>query len=387
MLPHSIIGSDFRRGLTTRAWGPLAILAVAMLLSACSGGQANHNASTSPNATRITPPTTTASPDPRGPSSQSVLDNAINADAPGCSAAVGIDGNLVWTGVRGIANLTTGAAISAATVFDIASETKQFTAAAILLLVEAHKLTLDDLLSQHVSGLPAWATSVTVAQLMHQTSGIPDYVGLLGANFAGRTTQQQALQALAAVPKLEFPPGTKWEYSNSNYVLLAEIVSRVSGQSLPDFLSTNVFRPLDLAMVLAPNSNVPNKATSYVKGDDGVFTEAESRWEQVGDGGIQTTPTQMVRWADNYRTGKVGGQKLLDLQLAGTVKTDLGGDTRYGAGIFVFADDSLEHGGSWLGFLTEFWISSDRHTSVAVSCNTSSQQPAFIAAALEHVWT
>jgi CubicO group peptidase (beta-lactamase class C family) len=370
------------------------ILAVVLLLSACGGRGATHTATTSaqasPRATQTSvaaPPTTTSNPDTKGPSSQSILDNAIKADAPGCSAAVGIDGNVVWTGARGIANLTTHAPISAATVFDIASTTKQFTAAAILLLVEANKLTLNDLLSQHVSGLPAWAASVTVNQLMHQTSGIPDYVELLQADYRDRTTQTQALKALEAVPKLEFAPGSKFEYSNSNYLLLGEIVSRVSGQPLPDVLSAKIFRPLDLAMVMAPNGNVPNKAVSYEKGDGGGFTVAESRWEQVGDGGIQTTPTQLVRWADNYRTGKVGGQRLLDMQLAGAVPTDSGGDERYGAGIFVHADGTLDHGGSWIGFLTEFWISKDRHTSVAMSCNTSGLNSADIAESLEHVWT
>jgi CubicO group peptidase (beta-lactamase class C family) len=110
-----------------------------------------------------------------------VLDGAINADEPGCSAAVGVEGRVVWTGVRGVANLATGAKITAGTVFDIASVSKQFTASAVLLLAVAGKLALDDPLSKYVPGLPAWSANVTVAQLMHHTSGIPDYVDLLEA--------------------------------------------------------------------------------------------------------------------------------------------------------------------------------------------------------------
>jgi CubicO group peptidase (beta-lactamase class C family) len=350
------------------------LLAVVLLLSGCGGTEAASTAATGAD---------------KSGSSQGVLDNALKPDEPGCSAAVGVEGNVVWTGVRGIANLATGAEITAATVFDIASASKQFTATAILLLVQAGKLTLDDRLSQHVPGLPAWADSVTVAQLMHHTSGIPDYIGLLkaeGYQRSDRTTQDQALKAVAAVPNLEFEPGTKYEYSNSNYLLLGEIVHQVSGEPLPEFLSAEIFRPLGLAMVMEPNAKLPNKALSYENGDGGEYSPAGSGWEQFGPGGIQTTPTQLVRWADNYRTGKVGGQNLLDAQLAGAVETEPGGEERYGAGISLYADGKLGHGGDWAGFVTAFRISTDRHMSVAVSCNTDSRDPKAIAESLGHLW-
>jgi CubicO group peptidase (beta-lactamase class C family) len=382
-----------------RMRGPLRLLAVMLLLSACGGREAtptaatasdsSHSAAQPSHALGATSPTTANTSDPRARSSQDVLDGAMKPDEPGCSAAVGIEGNVVWTGVRGIANLATGAEITPATVFDIGSTSKQFTATAILLLVQAGKLTLDDSLSQHVPGLPAWAASVTVAQLMHHTSGIPDYIGLLraeGYQYSDHTTQDQALKALAAAPNLEFEPGTKYEYSNSNYLLLGEIVHQVSGQPLPEFLNAQIFRPLGLAMVMSPNAKLPDKALSYEKGDSGAYSVADSHWEQVGDGGIQTTATQLVRWADNYRTGKVGGQTLLDAQLAGAVKTEPGGEERYGAGIALRADGTLEHDGAWAGFLTDFRISKDRRTSVAVSCNADSRNPAAIAESLGHLW-
>jgi CubicO group peptidase (beta-lactamase class C family) len=389
MLPHSIIESAFPRWKSRRARGPLRLLAIVLLLSACSSKEAAPTASTaaeSSHSAANSTPTTANGPDPRGPGSQGVLDGAIKPDEPGCSAAVGIDGNAAWTGVRGVANLATGAEITKTTVFDIGSTSKQFTATAILLLVEAGTLTLNDALSQHVSGLPAWAASVTVAQLMHHTSGIPDYIGLLHAEYSERTTQDDALKALAAVPNLEFEPGTKYEYSNSNYLLLAEIVRQVSGKPLPEFLSAEIFQPLGLAMVMTPDPNVPNKALSYRKGDSGKYSVADSAWEQIGDGGIQTTPTQLVRWADNYRTGKLGGPNLLAAQLAGAVETEPGGQDRYGAGIILHADGTLDHDGAWAEFLTAFWISKDRHTSIVVSCNTRSQDPAAIAESLRHLW-
>ncbi len=191
---------------------PPLLAVVLLLLGACGGRQATNSSGTTAGTSAVTADTTSI----RARSSQGVLDAVIKADEPGCSAAVGVEGKVVWTGVRGIANLGIGAAIATGTVFDIGSVSKQFTATAVLLLAEAGKLGLDDALSQYVPGLPAWAATVTVAQLMHHTSGIPDYTGLLqdeGYKDSDRTTQAQALQALAAVPELGFTPGARFEYS------------------------------------------------------------------------------------------------------------------------------------------------------------------------------
>lgn len=180
----------------------LGLLAATLLLGGCTGQHTTRTAAS-----------TTYTPHIKA-SSQDVLDGAINADEPGCSAAVGVEGKVIWSGVRGIADLASGAKITTDTVFDIASVSKQFTATAILLLVEAGKLTLDDPISQYVPELPDWAQTVTVEQLMHQTSGIPDYVALLAARgyqVSDRTIEAEARQALAAAPELQFKPGTRFD--------------------------------------------------------------------------------------------------------------------------------------------------------------------------------
>lgn len=290
--------------------------------------------------------------------------------------------------MRGLADTSTGEEITNETVFDIGSVSKQFTATAILLLVQDGKLTLGNPLSKYVSGFPSWAATVSVAQLMHQTSGIPDYPELLGERgfqFTDRTTEDQALQTLAAVPHLNSKPGEKFAYSNSNYLLLGEIVHRISGTPLPQFLSDNIFRPLDLTMVMDPIAQVPHKAIPYTGGSQG-YLAASSAWEQVGDGAIQTTPSQLVQWADNYRTGRVGGPKLLAAQLAGAVEIGPGVPVHYGAGIYIKADGSLDHDGAWLGFVAAFRVSKDRLTSVAVSCNTDDQVAEALAESIAKVW-
>ncbi|MHA7652454.1 serine hydrolase domain-containing protein [Mycobacterium sp. ML4] len=373
--------------MTRRRRLALALLSALCVVSCTNPHSARIPASSSP---------TTSAPTEKVASSQNVLDTAAKAEGPGCSAAVGVEGKVVWTGVAGLANISDGAKITADTVFDIASVSKQFTASAVLLLAAAGNLALDDPLGRYMPEMPPWAADVSLAQLMHHTSGIPDYVGMLqeqGFSYADRTTETQALQALANTPELVFKPGSRFEYSNSNYLLLGEVVHRVSKKPLPDYLSTQIFAPLSLTMVMDPITLIPSKALSYTAAESGGrgsniddYQLADSKWEQVGDGGIQSTPSQLVRWADNYRTGNVGGPKLLDAQLAGAVPTEPGGGDRYGAGIYSLANGMLDHDGAWAGFVTALRISSDRRTSVAISCNVDKQDPEAMADLLGRIW-
>lgn len=370
-----------------RIWCWLA--AATMVCCACARGgvTADAPAAKSSGAIAGTGAADTATAE-RAARSLKVLDRAVKKGKPGCSAAVGIEGAVAWSGAQGVADLASGAEITADTAFDIASVSKQFTAAAALLLTEAGKLSPEDRLADHVAGLPAWSRTVTVGQLIHQTSGIPDYIGLLfDAGYADddRTTNADAVEALMAVRELEFEPGSRWEYSNSNYMLLGRVVESASGETLSDFLATEIFTPLDLDMVLDPARPVPTLAVSYTK-DDGKYTAAPSAWEQTGDGSIQTTPSQLVRWADNYRTGAVGGPELLAAQVDGAVQTGSDTGERYGAGIFVGTDGTLEHDGAWAGFGTYFAVSADRSHSVAVSCNTDGQDPTAIAGEIAEIW-
>jgi hypothetical protein len=116
------------------------------------------------------------------------------------------------------------------------------------------------------------------------------------------------------------------------------------------------------------------------------YQVADSAWEQIGDGAIQTTPSQLVYWADNYRTSIVGGPELLDAQLSGAVETEPGDADRYGAGIYLMANGTLDHDGAWAGFVTSFRISKDRLTSLAISCNTDKQDPEALADSIGKLW-
>ena len=149
------------------------------------------------------------------------------------------------------------------------------------------------------------------------------------------------------------------------------MVRRVSGQPLDPFLRTEIFEPLDLDMVVEPDAAVPGKAVSY-RGSSANYEAVDHHWEQVGDGAIQTTPAELARWGDNYRTAEVGGADWQAAVLAEAVAMPPGpgGEKyRYGAGISQDEDGWLGHPGHWEGFVTSFWVSPDRATTLAVACN------------------
>jgi CubicO group peptidase (beta-lactamase class C family) len=328
-------------------------------------------------------PAPTASPDGRVAASVATLTAAAFADKPGCSAAVGVEGRVVWAGARGLADVAADEPLSPATVFDIASVSKQFTATAVLLLAADGRLTVGDPLAKHLDGLPGWLGRVTLSQLLHHTSGLPEYGELLigqGHALTDRTTHAQAVRALTGAKAPRFAPGARFEYANSNYVLLAEVVHAASGSPLPEFLADRVFGPLGLAMTLDPTGAVKGRALSYER--DAPLAWA---WQQIGDGAVLTTPTELVRWADNYRTGRLGGRDLLTAQLADPVDVDP--RARYAAGIVAHPNGGLSHNGSWAGYRSAFRISPDRRTAVAVACNAAELTPELVAEQLEKIWS
>lgn len=340
-------------------------------------------------------PQASAAGDDREKRSADVLQELVpSPDGPGCAAAVGVRGSVVWEAGRGKADLATGRAITPKTVFDMASNSKQFTADSVLLLAGRHQLALSDPLSDFLDNPPAWARNVTLGDLMRHTSGIADYQDLLEAKGIEVTDPAGQEEAIAAVlaSQPEDPPGKRFSYSNSNYVLLAHVVERVTGKPFPAFVQQEFFTPLGLRMTLAPAVDVPGKAKSYEE-KDGSFAPTSSPWKQYGDGSVQTDPGEFVRWADNYRTGRIGGTELLAGVTEGAVSV---GDVlrprgieegRYGAGILVLPDKSLVHQGDWEGFHSSFKVSPDRGTAVTVVCNVDSPEHFRAANQLMDIWT
>ena len=311
----------------------------------------------------------------------------IRGDDPGCTVAVGRDGAVVFAEAYGAARLDPLEPMTPDTVVDIADVSQQFTATAILLLAERGKLDLDAPLATYLPDLPAWASGTTVAQLIHHESGIPDYIDLLekrGFDVTSTSpTIDDALAALGAVVDLRFTPGARWEFSNSNYFLLSQVVLAVTGDDLRTFLAAEVFEPLGVDMVMDPTAAIASKAVSY-KDAGGKWKVADSRWEPIiGVGGIQTTPSQLVAWGAQYWEPTIGAPTInaerFDAAVAAPIVADVDvvGGIRDGAGIFE-ADVGgtvgriLSHSGYWGGFVTEFSVAPAHRVAVAITCTSPS---------------
>jgi len=305
------------------------------------------------------------------------IERLVAADQPGCSAAVAVGGELVWASARGLADLANGVPLTTTTRFDLASISKQFTATAILMLQRDRLLSLADPVSQYVDGLPRWADQVTLDQLLHHTARIPDFwveLERAGVEFADVADQAATLDAIERESTRE--AGDGYFYSNSHYVLLAEVVARVSGQTLPEFLDERIFTPLNLDMVVAPGLQGPDIAISY----EADFSLRPGGWTAYGHTGVITTPTDLVRWGDQYRTGD-----LVQNDFAiGAV--DDGDGARYAAGITINDDGTLSHSGRWGGYISHFRVSADRDTVMAVACNGRGANRFGLADALWRLW-
>ncbi len=293
--------------------------------------------------------------------SEELLADLVPATQPGCSAAVAATGEIIWAGAAGLADLENRAPLTTETRFDIASVAKQFTATAILMLAREGKLALTDTVGAYVDDLPDWADVVTLDQLIHHTSRIPDFwveLDVAGIGFTDPADQATTVAAIARETELD-SDGVGYLYSNANYVLLAEVVARVSGQALPDFLAERVFAPLGLDMVVAPTLSGPDIARPY--GD--TLALEEGAWTAYGHIGIITTPSELARWGDQYRTGDI----VQDDFAVGAVDEGLG--ELYAAGIDIETDGDLNHTGRWGGYVSEFTVSSDRDLTITVMCN------------------
>lgn len=307
----------------------------------------------------------------------------LNTSTPGCVAGVVHNDDLTYAHGFGMADIGQHVRMTPDTVLEIGSLSKQFTAAAILLLAQEGKLSLHDPVRKYLSGFPEYARPVTIGELVHHTSGIRDVIRLMtasGIRVADAATQQDAVAMIYRQRHLNFPPGTEYEYSNSGYVLLAEIVEKVSGEPFAKFLEDRIFRPLKMTrsyVSVSPFAVGDNHSRSYAKRRGGGYRLADSHWVQVGDGAVTTTVGDFARWMRNYERPVVGGESLIEaLETPGRLPG--GHAIRYAGGLVIDHFRGLlrvSHTGSWQGFRTAFALFPERHLGLVVLCNGSRTDP------------
>lgn len=315
--------------------------------------------------------------------SDEALAALVPVDAPGCSAAVGVTGEVVWAAAGGLADLTTRDPLTTETRFDMASISKQFTATAVLLLQRDGLLSLDDPLSAHLDGLPPWADEVTLEQLMHHTARVPDFWIELEAADIGFTDAAEHATVLAAIARTDdLIPGDGYAYANSHYVLLAEVVEAVSEQTFAEFLAERITGPLGLDLAVAPGLTAPDVATPYDTDD----TLLRGGWTAYGHSGMVTTPSELVRWGDQYRLDELVQADALEGAVVVLDDDEQPNGELYAAGIRVEPDGSLYHSGRWGGYISDLTITPDRETVIAVACNGRGAPRFELADALRAIW-
>lgn len=319
----------------------------------------------------------------------------VRPGEPGCGVGVMRNGALVHASGYGLADVAERKAIDPSSIFNIASISKQFTAFSILLLDERKALSIDDPLIKHVPELAASAPGVTLRHLIHHTGGLRDYdilLRLLGRRHSDGATQFETIQMLGRQRGVNAPPNTVWEYSNSGYVLLATVVERVSKRSMKQFAAENIFEPLGMRQTTIIDrypAELPKLARGYAPNENKTgFDIEDSAWEQVGDGQVHTTTADLLLWAENLRTGRVGGERLMK-RMVETGTLNSGDRLDYAAGLGIGEHKGLptvSHGGGWAGYRSQFLVFPQQHFAVSVFCNRGDARPDKLAGAVANIF-
>lgn len=314
----------------------------------------------------------------------------VERDAPGCALGVVQDGTLAYARGYGLANLDWGIPLTSSTVFDIGSVSKQFTAAAIALLDIDGTLSIDDPVRKWIPELPDYGAPLTIRHLLNHTSGIRDYLTLAdiaGVDFDNVFDELDGVELIVRQRALNFDPGSEFLYSNSGYLLLANIVRRATGRSLREFLEERVFGPLGMAHTSIWDDNteiLAERATGYAPGPNGWRIDHAWNFQMGGDGQVITSIDDLVKWDANFYQPKVGGEGLLTRLHTQGLLND--GDTiDYALGLTIGEYRGLRrvsHGGAWAGFRAHLARFPDQRTSVIVACNRGDADAGGYAAAV-----
>jgi CubicO group peptidase (beta-lactamase class C family) len=306
-------------------------------------------------------------------------------DSPGFAIAIIQNGRIIYQRGYGTADLEHNVPITSNSVFDIASTSKQFTAMCIALLARQGKLSLDDEVQKYISEMPRYEYPVTIRHLIHHTSGIRDYLTLMelaGLRCENEYPDDEIIGLIAHQKELNFKPGDEFLYSNSGYLLLAEIVKRVSGQSQAVFADENIFTPLgmkathfhdDFTMI------VKNRAIGYSPRNEGGFRIDMSIFDVVGDGAVFTTVEDMYLWDQNFYQNILGGygQDLIEETLTpGTLNSGETLDYAFGLAVGQYRGlKTVSHSGGWVGYRSEMFRFPEQRFSVICLSNLSSTNP------------
>jgi CubicO group peptidase (beta-lactamase class C family) len=305
--------------------------------------------------------------------------------SPGCALGVYKDGRIIYKRGYGMANLNDDVPITPATVFHVASMSKQFTAASILLLAEQGKLSLDDDVHKYILELPEFGERITLRHLLHHTSGLRDQWALL--ELAGwrysqdLITDDDVMSVVTRQRALNFKPGEKYMYSNTGFTLLAIVVKHVSGMSLREFTTKNIFEPLGMMHTHFRDDHeevIQHDALGYEQdGKDKPFRMNLTNFDTIGATSLHTTVEDLQLWDENFYHPRVGGPALIQ-QMLERGKLNSGELQDYASGLEIGTYKGLptvDHGGADAGYRSDMTRFPEQHFSAAVLCNFADTNP------------
>ena len=311
-----------------------------------------------------------------------------SASSPGCAVGVSRAGKTIVSRAYGMANLEYDVPNTPATIFEAGSVSKQFTAAAVALLAIDGKLSLEDPIRKYFPELPRYGDSITIRQMLNHTSGLRDWGTVAAAAGWPRGTRTythtHVLDIITRQHALNYPPGSEYLYSNSNYNLAAMLVERVSGMSLADFTRTRIFAPLGMTSTSWRDDYtrvVKHRATAYAGTRGGGYRQSMPFENVYGNSSLLTTVGDLLRWNENFVNPVVGGARLAaELQTRGRLTS--GRTITYALGVVV---DSLRgvpeisHTGATAGYRAALSHYPDQQLGVALLCNVASASPGALA--------
>lgn len=327
--------------------------------------------------------------DARARSADSVFQAFDRTDSPGCALGVYQDGRIQYARGYGMASLEHGVALSPRSVLDVGSISKQFTAMAMLMLQKEGKLNIDDPIRKYIPEMPPYGDKISIRRALSQTSGLRDLyilMGQTGRTFGGDTVD--ALRVILGSTEPNYEPGSRYLYTNSGWILAAQIVYRLTGKTLAQFAQERIFAPLGMHETLYHadvNTIIPNGAEGYAPRPGGGFRVARSTYDGaiVGAGAVHTSVEDFGRWLDNYDSAIVGGRDILETMTTATKLIDgspakSGATQAYAVGLSVGTLRGLRtvsHGGSWAGYRGHFIRFPDQRFAVATFCNLTTSGP------------
>jgi CubicO group peptidase (beta-lactamase class C family) len=300
------------------------------------------------------------------------------ADAPGCALGVRTAGRTVISRAFGSADLEHGGRNTPETVFESGSVAKQFTAAALLTLVQDGKVALTDDVRAYIPELPDYGQTITLEHLLNHTSGLRDWGEVAQIGGWPRTsrvyTNAEALRIIARQTRLNYAPGEEYSYTNSGYTLAAIVVARVSGKSLAEFSQERLFRPLGMG-----RTQWRDDFRKVVRDRAIAYRWTGRAWEQdmpfentYGHGALLTTVGDLLTWNDALSDGRLG--PLVTAELQRPSRLNDGRTIAYARGVFVdhhFSAREVAHGGATAGYRTWLARYPDQKVSVALLCNAA----------------